>query len=105
MLPPLKIVKAGLRRTTEALAVELALAQPNGATPDWSDLEWQLASAAAAAHGVSPLLSKFSTWENSEWRLFLTSQRAHVEHRHRRIAALLGALTSMPAPLDWLSSR
>jgi hypothetical protein len=89
MLPPLKIVKAGLRRTTEALAAELAMARPNGATPDWSDLEWQLASAAAAAHGVSPLLCKFSTWENSEWRLFLTSQRAHVEHRHRRIAALL----------------
>jgi Uncharacterised nucleotidyltransferase len=89
MLPPLKIVKAGLRRTTEALAAELALARPNGPTPEWTDLEWQLASAAAAAHGVSPLLCKFSTWENPEWRLFLTSQRAHVEHRHRRIAALL----------------
>jgi hypothetical protein len=89
MLPPLKIVKAGLRRTTEALAAELALARPNGATPEWSDLEWQLASAAAAAHGVSPLLCKFSTWKNPEWRLFLTTQRAHVEHRHQRIAALL----------------
>lgn len=92
MLPPLKIVKAGLRRTTEALAVELALAQPGSATPGWNDLEWQLASAAAAAHGVSPLLCKFSTWKNSEWRLFLTSQREHVEHRHRRIAALLARI-------------
>jgi hypothetical protein len=89
MLPPLKIVKAGLRRTTEALAVELALARPGGATPAWNDLEWQLASAAAAAHGVSPLLSRFSTWQNPEWRLFLASQREHVEFRHRRIAALL----------------
>ena len=89
MLPPLKIVKAGLRRTTEALAAELALARPNGVTPVWTDLEWQLASAAAAAHGVSPLLCKFSTWQNPEWRRFLASQRAHVEHRHRRIAALL----------------
>lgn len=89
MLPPLKIVKAGLRRTTEALAVELARARPGGTTPEWSDLEWQLASAAAAAHGVSPLLCKFSSWQNPEWRLFLAGQREHVEHRHRRIAALL----------------
>jgi hypothetical protein len=87
MLPPLKIVKAGLRRTTEALAAELA--RPGGAAPDWSDLEWQLASAAAAAHGVSPLLCRFSTWQKPEWRLFLASQREHVEHRHRRIADLL----------------
>jgi hypothetical protein len=89
MLPPLKIVKAGLRRTTEALAVELALAQPGAATPEWNDLEWQLAAAAAAAHGVSPLLSRFSTWQRPEWQLFLASQREHVELRHRRIAALL----------------
>jgi hypothetical protein len=89
MLPPLKIVKAGLRRTTEALAEELALARPGGAIPEWSDLEWRLASAAAAAHGVAPLLSKFSTWQNPQWRQFLSSQRDHVEHRHRRIEALL----------------
>ena len=89
MLPPLKIVKAGLRRTTEALAVELALSRPGGVTPRWSDLEWQLASAAAAAHGVSPLLSRFSTWQHPEWKLFLASQREHVEHRHQRIVALL----------------
>jgi hypothetical protein len=89
MLPPLKIVKAGLRRTTEALAEELALARPGGTTPEWSDLEWRLASAAAAAHGVSPLLSKFSTWQNPQWRQFLSSQRDHVEHRHQRIEALL----------------
>ncbi|MFC4527455.1 nucleotidyltransferase family protein [Dyella halodurans] len=87
MLPPLKIVKAGLRRTTEALAAELA--QPGGTTPDWSDLEWQLATAAAAAHGVSPLLCRFSTWQKPEWRRFLASQREHVEERHRRIADLL----------------
>jgi hypothetical protein len=87
MLPPLKIVKDGLRRTTEALAQELA--QSGGTAPEWSELEWRLASAAAAAHGVSPLLSTFSTWQNPSWQLFLESQREHVEHRHRRIAALL----------------
>jgi Uncharacterised nucleotidyltransferase len=89
MLPPLKIVKDGLRRTTEALAMELAVARPGGATPEWSELEWQLASAAAAAHGVSPLLYKFSTWQNPRWRQFLANQRDHVEHRHQRIEALL----------------
>ena len=89
MLPPLNIVRAGLRRTTEALAVELALSRPGGATPPWSDLEWRLASAAAAAHGVSALLSRFSTWQHPPWREFLASQREHVELRHRRIAALL----------------
>lgn len=87
MLPPLKIIEGGLRRTTEALAVELA--QPGSATPGWSDLEWRLASAVAAAHGVSALLSTCSTWQNPPWRRFLESQRDHVEHRHQRIAALL----------------
>lgn len=89
MLPPLKIIEAGLRRTTEALATELALARPGGATPPWNGLDWHLAMAAAVAHGVSPLLCRFSTWQNPEWRSFLTCQREHVEQRHRRIEALL----------------
>jgi len=87
MLPPLRIVRDGLRRTTEALAAELV--QPGSATPKWSDLEWRLAAAAAAAHGVSPLLHKSSSWQNLEWRKFLESQREHVKLRHRRIASLL----------------
>jgi hypothetical protein len=87
MLPPLKLVKAGLRRTTETLAHELA--RPGGAAPNWNELEWQLASAAAAAHGVSPLLCHHSAWQNPAWRRFLESQRAHVECRHQRIAELL----------------
>lgn len=89
MLPPLKLVKRGLRRTTESLAAELALARPGGSTPAWSDLEWRLASAVAVAHGVSPLLSRLSTWQNPAWRQFLDSQREHVEQRYRRIATLL----------------
>ncbi|WP_158883557.1 nucleotidyltransferase family protein [Rhodanobacter sp. L36] len=89
MLPPLKTVRRGLRRTTEGLAVELAAARPGSATPSWSALEWQLACASAATHGVSPLLSGFSTWQHRPWQQFLASQREHVEHRHRRITALL----------------
>ena len=87
MLPPLNVVRAGLRRTTETLAAELA--RPGGATPPWSDLEWQLAAAAAAVHGVSPLLSSLSAWRHPPWQAFLAEQRAHVEHRHRRIETLL----------------
>ncbi len=87
MLPPLSTVKRGLGRTTEALALELAGA--GGATPDWSELEWRLAAAAAAAHGASPLLCRLSTWEQPAWRRFLETQREHVAQRHRHIAALL----------------
>lgn len=87
MLPPLKLVKAGLRRTTETLARELA--RPGSTAPDWNELEWRLASAAAAAHGVAPLLCGYSTWQNMAWRRFLANQREHVEQRHQRIAELL----------------
>ena len=56
MLPPLRTVKAGLQRVTEALAVELA--RPGTATPRWDRVEWRLATAAATAHGVSALLER-----------------------------------------------
>lgn len=90
MLPPLKTVKDGLRRTTETLAAELA--RPGGARPEWNELEWRLAAAAAAAHGISSLLYRLSPWQGLAWRRFLEDQYQHVEHRHRRIAALLKQL-------------
>jgi hypothetical protein len=89
-LPPLRVVRAGLRRATEALAAELAL--PGNSTPEWSPLEWRLAMAASAAHGVSPLLDRRPGWQHTEWRRFLASQREHVEQRHRRIVDLLHRL-------------
>lgn len=90
MLPPLKAVEAGLRRATEALAAELA--RPGQATPDWDGLDWRLASAAAAVHGVSPLLEGRCRWQYPPWQRFLRAQRAHVEHRQRRIATLLARI-------------
>ena len=87
MSPPLKTIKAGLHSTTEAIAAELA--NPGGATPAWSDLEWRLALAAAVAHGVSPLLWKHSGWTQPRWRQFLENQYEHVAIRHARITALL----------------
>lgn len=89
-MPPLKAIKAALQRVTEALAAEVA--RPGSATPDWNELEWKLAMAAAAAHGVSPLLCRLSTWEAPAWRRFLEQQREHVRKRHERIAALLGRI-------------
>lgn len=87
MLPPLRTVRHGLRRITEAFAAELA--GPGRATPAWSELEWRLATAVAVAHGVSPLLCHCCAWKHESWRRFLENQRDHVEQRHRRIDALL----------------
>ncbi|WP_368564657.1 nucleotidyltransferase family protein [Pseudoxanthomonas sp. UTMC 1351] len=87
MQPSLKTLRTGLRVATETLAQELA--RPGNAMPAWNSLQWQLASAAAAAHGISPLLQRLSLWPDPDWNGFLASQRAHVEHRHRRVAALL----------------
>ena len=89
MLPPLKLVRRGLRRTTEALADELARGQPGSRLPAWTDLEWRLATAVAVAHGVSPLLHRRSTWPKPAWRSFLAGQHAQVALRHARIEALL----------------
>lgn len=91
-LPPLKQVRHGLRRTTETLATELALARPGNDMPAWTAVEWQLATAAAVAHGISPLLCRFSTWQHPAWRRFLVEQRQHVALRHERIASLLARI-------------
>jgi len=89
MLPPLRIVSAGLRRTTETLAAELGRDAAVSEEPSWSEAEWRLAMAVAVAHGVSPLLSRLSAWRHAPWRKFLDTQREHVRVRHARIAALL----------------
>ncbi|KTF36536.1 nucleotidyltransferase family protein [Xanthomonas vesicatoria] len=87
MQPSLRTIRHGLHTATEQLAHELA--QPGDTAPQWDRLQWQLAAAAAAAHGVSPLLQRRSLWQNAEWTAFLSEQRNHVEDRHRRIALLL----------------
>ncbi len=86
-LPPLKIVRECLRRTTETIARELAC--PSGVTPAWTDLQWQLAKAVVVVHGVAPLLYRFPPWQNRAWMQFLEQQRMHVEARHLRIMDLL----------------
>jgi hypothetical protein len=91
-VPPLKVVQAALRNTTEWLANELAdptLVRPNW----WSDFEWHAARAVAVMHGISALLITRLRWEGPDsWQSFLTEQRAHIEERHQRIEELLQGL-------------
>jgi hypothetical protein len=87
-VPQPKALQAALRKITEALASELAC--PTSTKPDWSDLEWLLARAVAAMHGVSPLLSRALHWRGPiGWVNFLEEQRAHTASRHVRIDELL----------------
>ena len=73
-LPPPRVLGATLRKITERLAGELAT--PTAIPPDWSELEWRLARAVAAMHGVSALLSTRLKWNApSGWMNFLQAQR------------------------------
>ena len=86
-IPDAAVVQEALRTTTEKLAHELA--RPTDTTPDWTEFEWRAARAAAAIHGVSPLLAAALRWRGPPgWDAFLVEQRGHTEIRHQRIEAL-----------------
>jgi Uncharacterised nucleotidyltransferase len=86
-IPEANVVQAALRTTTEKLAQELG--QPTDVAPTWSEFEWRAARAAAAIHGVGPLLATSLRWRGPpEWQAFLADQKSHTEKRHRRIEAL-----------------
>lgn len=86
-IPEANVVQAALRTATEKLAQELG--QPTDVTPTWSEFEWRAARAAAAIHGVGPLLATSLRWRGPpEWQAFLADQKSHTEKRHRRIEAL-----------------
>jgi hypothetical protein len=81
-------LQAVLTKVTERLACELA--SPSPVAPDWSDLDWSVATAVAAMHGVSALLSRSLRWRGPEgWMHFIGEQRTHVTRRHARIEKLL----------------
>lgn len=87
-MPPIAAVQAALHRITESLAAGLACADTG--TPAWSDLEWRLAPAVAAMHGVSPLLAEGARWQGPpHWAHFLAEQRRHTMVRQGRIEELL----------------
>jgi len=92
-MPRLNVLWAALFRTTETLARELA--DPTNRAPAWSDFEWRIAQAAAAIHGISPILASSLRWRGPEsWATFLDEQRAHVASRHSRIADLLALINT-----------
>jgi hypothetical protein len=87
-IPPLRQVQATLARVTESLAAELAF--PSLVPPAWGELEWRLAQAAAAIHGISPLLCATLRWRGPpDWSEYLAEQRRHTLLRQQRIAELL----------------
>ncbi|HVS75933.1 MAG TPA: nucleotidyltransferase family protein [Steroidobacteraceae bacterium] len=87
-MPPLTAVQPALHRITESLASELGA--PAAAPPAWSELEWRLAPAVAAIHGISPLLAGVLRWQGPpQWTRFLAEQRRHTLLRQQRIGELL----------------
>jgi len=90
-MPPLAAVQAALYRVTESLAT--ALAGADAGPPAWSELEWRLAPAVAAIHGISPLLAAALRWQGPpRWASFLAEQRRHTLLRQRRIDELLATI-------------
>src|SRR6185437_8394824 len=86
-----RLLERSLRTITERLPLELGLPAPP--PPHWSELEWKLAPAVAAMHGVSSLLARTSLSDRPPgWDRFLQDQRAMTTARHQRIVALLDAL-------------
>jgi hypothetical protein len=89
----LKAMQAALRKTTEALATELA--SPTAIAPDWSETEWLVARAVSAIHGVSALLANKLKWQGpSGWAEFLADQKAHTAKRFVRVQQLLHLMDS-----------
>ena len=90
-MPPIAAVQAALHRITESLAT--AVACGGVARPAWSELEWRLAPAVAAIHGISPLLASTLRWQGPpHWASFLAEQRRHTLARQRRIDELLATI-------------
>jgi len=87
VIPRPNVVQEALRKTTETLAHELG--NSTDVAPSWSEFEWRAARAAAAIHGVGPLLASKLRWRGPpEWQTFLAQQREHTESRHERIEML-----------------
>ncbi len=92
-LPTLAKMEAALRKTTEALAHEVAV--PSKRLPDWTEFEWRIARAAAAMQGISSLLHQGLCWRGPEsWQMFLRGQWEQSVERHRKIAPLLDTIDS-----------
>src|SRR5512146_3261342 len=90
-MPPLAAVQSALHRITESLAA--ALGNCGAGPPGWNELEWRLAPAVAAMHGISPLLAGALRWQGPpQWAHFLAEQHRHTLLRQQRIDELLSTI-------------
>lgn len=90
-LPDLRILHAALRRTSEHLAHELA--EPRESPPEWNELEWNIAKASAAMHGISAFLARRLRWQGPpRWQEFLHDQLEQGIRREARVDATLAQL-------------
>jgi hypothetical protein len=86
-LPPIERIQQALRNVTERLPLQL---DPQAPAPQWTDLEWRLAPAVAAMHGVSPLLAGGGSRDGPRaWSEFLEQQHGMTLARQQRLAGLL----------------
>lgn len=86
-------VQRALADITEQLARQLAGVA--GDTRCWGELEWRLAPAVAAMHGISGLLAPMiEPHAPASWMGFLEEQRAAIAARQRRIGQLLEAIAA-----------
>lgn len=87
-MPPFDVLARALRKTTERLAQELA--QPADSPPDWSELEWGVARAVVAIHGIAALLANRLRWLGPpSWQAFLEEQRRQSILRDTGVGELL----------------
>lgn len=90
-LPGSEQLRQMLRNTTEHLCHELAM--PRNVAPDWLPLQWRVAMAAAAMHGIAGLLARRLRWQGPTiWESFLEEQRLQTSLRDQRARLMLCAL-------------
>lgn len=98
-MPPVPVIGAALRKTTQRMALEVAM--PGAQAPDWSAFEWRVAMAAAVMHGVSALLANRLRWRGPPvWEAFLAEQRHQGLLRQRRIVDLLAQIDQAATQAD-----
>jgi hypothetical protein len=90
-LPDFRILHSALRRTSEHLAHELL--EPREEPPEWNELEWDIARASAAMHGISAFLARRLRWQGPHrWQEFLHDQLEQGLRREARVDATLAQL-------------
>lgn len=90
-MPSMPELQAALRTTTERLVDEIT--SPRDTIPDWDDMHWAVARAAAAMHGISMLLATRLRWAGPPaWERFLGEQMAQSRARELRAWELLTRL-------------